>query len=33
MDLQKADVLTTPTKGGVFEAHVLLVEKDVVPPI
>ena len=31
---KKVFVLTTPTKGGVFEAHVLLVEKDgVVPPI
>jgi hypothetical protein len=31
---KKVFVLTTPTKGGVFEARVLLVEKDgVVPPI
>lgn len=31
---KKVFVLTTPTKGGVFGAHVLLVEKDgVVPPI
>jgi hypothetical protein len=31
---KKVFVLTTPTNGGVFEAHVLLVEKDgVVPPI
>lgn len=31
---KKVFVLTTPTKGGVFEAHVLPVEKDgVVPPI
>jgi hypothetical protein len=31
---KKVFVLTTPTQGGVFEAHVLLVEKDgVVPPI
>jgi 1-acyl-sn-glycerol-3-phosphate acyltransferase len=31
---KKVFVLTTATKGGVFEAHVLLVEKDgVVPPI
>ena len=31
---KKIFVLTTPTKRGIFEAHVLLVEKDgVVPPI
>ena len=31
---KKVFVLTTPTRPGVFEAHVLLVEKDgVVPPI
>jgi hypothetical protein len=31
---KKVFVLTTPTKQGVFEAHVLLVEKDgVVPPL
>jgi hypothetical protein len=31
---KKVFVLTTPTKAGVYEAHVLLVEKDsVVPPI
>lgn len=31
---KKVFVLTTPTKSGVFEAHVLLVEKDgVIPPL